>query len=235
MTRSGRPCRDAALEAPRSNASRTFLGSICPQTSCRARGAGRPRPRRIRPTRRGATASPSICTPRSEPSGATTTGALTAATLIGGSVNGERPDPVSLCRPDELAECAGIGYKRCSRAAAACRLASSLAWGISSAGRAPGSHPGGQRFDSAMLHHRCQNDSVLIPSASRQLPMSGRLPGRCPLLRDHGHSSASGPPMLVTSAVTMRFRQDDVVTAPPVTKPHQPGHGSGRLVQRRPT
>ena len=27
------------------------------------------------------------------------------------------------------------------------------AWGISSAGRAPGSHPGGQRFDSAMLHH----------------------------------------------------------------------------------
>ena len=34
-----------------------------------------------------------------------------------------------------------------------CPCKRAAAWGISSAGRAPGSHPGGQRFDSAMLHH----------------------------------------------------------------------------------
>ena len=37
-----------------------------------------------------------------------------------------------------------------------CRITvvpAAAAWGISSVGRAPGSHPGGQRFESAMLHH----------------------------------------------------------------------------------
>ena len=39
-------------------------------------------------------------------------------------------------------------------------------WGISSAGRAPGSHPGGQRFDSAMLHH---SSLLCAPRLTRDL------------------------------------------------------------------
>ena len=41
-----------------------------------------------------------------------------------------------------------------------------MIWGISSAGRAPALHAGGQRFDPVILHHIFSDDSCEVPPVS---------------------------------------------------------------------
>lgn len=56
-----------------------------------------------------------------------------------------------------------------------------LGWGISSAGRAPALHAGGQRFDPAILHHLLfkmrvlnRNSSIKIKKDDRKLNISSK-------------------------------------------------------------
>ena len=49
-----------------------------------------------------------------------------------------------------------------------------LLWGISSVGRAPALHAGGQRFESAILH------SILLGAAVAQLTVNQWVPGSNP-------------------------------------------------------
>ena len=44
-----------------------------------------------------------------------------------------------------------------------------LGWGISSAGRAPALHAGGQRFDPAILHHLCNLSSRKLNISSIEI------------------------------------------------------------------
>ena len=51
----------------------------------------------------------------------------------------------------------------------------SSVWGISSAGRAPALHAGGQRFDPAILHHLLKLTVVIIRRNDTKLNISSKV------------------------------------------------------------
>ena len=52
----------------------------------------------------------------------------------------------------------------------------SYPWGISSAGRAPALHAGGQEFESPILHHKKDNDICYCPFYFVALGIDEKLP-----------------------------------------------------------
>ena len=63
-------------------------------------------------------------------------------------------------------------YRECNRT----EDYASAMWGISSAGRAPALHAGGQEFESPILHHKKDNDICYCPFYFVALGIDEKLP-----------------------------------------------------------